>query len=100
MVHLDRHYTIKRVSTERELAELLVSHVWSSSTGFDLDGYLFLNASTSPDATQEYTVVRDGRRLESITIGVLDLNDAVLLITRVIRASKAEVVPSSALIGD
>lgn len=84
MLHSDRGYSIKPVSSVEELAGLLVHHVWSSATGFDLNGMMFVNTSSSPDALQEYAVSLSGRRVESITIGGSDASGMVTLINSVI----------------
>lgn len=56
MYHQDRRWCVQAVSSAEELADKLLSYSWCCC-GFELDGHLWLNDSTSPDAVQEYAVV-------------------------------------------
>jgi hypothetical protein len=58
MMHKNRVWCIAPVATAEELAEKLTQHTWCCCTGFDLDGYLWLNDATCEDGAQEYAVVR------------------------------------------
>lgn len=88
MSNQDLVHTIKQVSTVEELAGLLTQHVWSATSGFALDGTLFLNISTSPGVMQEYAVIQEGRRLESITIDGLDAEAAHALVVATLAKAK------------
>ena len=75
MLHTRRRWAITHVESAEELAHKLTEcGAWTACTGFEFRGYLFLNDSTSPDAIQEYAVVkvagRDGKpiQIESWTV--------------------------------
>ncbi|MCA9073713.1 MAG: hypothetical protein KDA93_01680 [Planctomycetaceae bacterium] len=78
MLHTDRIWSVTPATSKEELARMLTDRVWCCCTGFELDSYLFLNDSTSPDGIQEYAIVHkhaDGGsflQLESITVGWCD----------------------------
>ena len=58
MFHDRRTWCVSPVETPEELAEKLTEHSWCICTGFEIQGYLFLNDATSEDGAQEYAVVR------------------------------------------
>jgi hypothetical protein len=58
MMYMNRIWCISRVATAVELAEKLTQRTWCCCTGFELDGYLWLNDSTGENGAQEYAVVR------------------------------------------
>jgi hypothetical protein len=66
MIHDKRVYNVTTAGSVEELAALLTEHTWTLCTGFELQGYLFLNDSFTEDGAQEYTVVKDDRQVESI----------------------------------
>lgn len=75
MYHNQRRWCVRSVESADDLVDKLLRFSWCSCTGFELEGHLWLNDSTSPDALQEYAVVRkptteDGayRQVESITV--------------------------------
>ena len=75
MYHDKRRWCVQPVESANELADKLLRFSWCCCTGFELEGFVWLNDSTSPDALQEYAVVRkptDGdetyRQVESITV--------------------------------
>lgn len=67
MLHPMRRFNVVRIRSVEELAEQVTRYTWTLCTGFELDGYLFLNDSFTEDSAQEYAVVKDGRQVESIT---------------------------------
>jgi len=74
MMHTNRIWCIARVATAEELAEKLTQHTWCCCSGFELNGYVWLNDATCEDGAQEYAVVRKPtdadpqyRQVESIT---------------------------------
>ena len=67
MIHTNRRYGI--VSVDRDsLAEKLTKHSWTLCTGFECEGFLWLNDAFSEDSAQEYAVFKDGIQVESITV--------------------------------
>ena len=69
MLHKNRRHRIVPIATAEELSEKLTEYTWTTCSGFAWAGMLFLNDSTSADGAQEYTVIRDGHEIESITFG-------------------------------
>lgn len=69
MVHTKRCFNVAKASSVDELAEQITQSTWALCTGFELDGYLFLNDSFTEDSAQEYAVVKDCHQVESITFG-------------------------------
>jgi hypothetical protein len=87
MMHDSRTWCVGPIETAEELARKLTEMTWTLCTGFELQGYLFLNDSTSEDGAQEFGVVKrlpDGSYLqvESITFGWLDEVRALASIRR------------------
>ena len=72
MIHTDRVFGVKEVPDIETLANQLFHYTWTGCTGYQLDDFLFLNDSFSPDGAQEFAVFRitDGKfiQIESITI--------------------------------
>ena len=58
MLHSKRTWCIAPVSDAEELARKLTELTWTGCTAFELEGYLFLNDSTSLDGAQEYAVLK------------------------------------------
>ena len=58
MFHKKRVWCVSPVGSAEELAEKITQHSWTLCTGFQIDGYLFLNYATSEDGAQEYAVVK------------------------------------------
>lgn len=84
MMHKKRVFSVADITSPEELAAKLTAMTWTLCTGFRMQGYLFLNDSTSEDGAQEYAVVRvadipgsDHRQVESITFGWCDLDNAL-----------------------
>ena len=48
MMHTERIWSVTPVTSQDELAEKL-SQSWCCCTGFELDGFLWLNDATGPD---------------------------------------------------
>jgi hypothetical protein len=67
MIHINRHFQVSEVLSIADLVESLTEHTWTLCTAFRLGDILFLNDSFSEDGAQEYTVVRNGREIESVT---------------------------------
>ena len=75
MMHSKRVWCVTPKATPEEIVRQLKEHSWTLCTGLDLNGYLFLNDSTSEDAAQEYAFVKkstaDGEsfvQVESVTV--------------------------------
>ena len=75
MFHKKRVWCVSPVGSAEELAEKITQHSWTLCTGFQIDGYLFLNDATSEDGAQEYAVVKcpanpgePYRQVESLTM--------------------------------
>src|SRR3954452_5417891 len=75
-MHDQRTWSVAPGASPENLAHKLTEYTWTTDTGFELDGYLFLNDSTGPDGAQEYAVVKRPRepgktylQVESITFG-------------------------------
>jgi hypothetical protein len=82
MMHKRRRWMITRAKTPEQLARDLTEQTWTLCTGFELEGYLFLNDSTSEDGAQEYAIVLslpDGTyvQIESITFGWCSFHKAL-----------------------
>ena len=79
MLHTRRVWCISPAVSDEELARQLIETTWCLCTGFELEGYLFLNDAFSEDSAQEYAIVKrhdDGRsflQVESITVSWCDL---------------------------
>jgi hypothetical protein len=88
MMHDKRVWCVAPVASAQELARMLTEMTWCCCNGFELDGYLWLNDSTSPDGAQEYaTIKKDGGhgrslQIESITFGWCDEAQALEYIRR------------------
>jgi hypothetical protein len=86
MFHSDRVWCVSPIASAEELAHKLTQTTWCGCQGFELNGYLFLNDSTSADGAQEYAVLkRDGGngrpvQIESITFGWCDQPKALAYI--------------------
>ena len=75
MYHNHRRWSVQKVASADELADKLLDYNWCGCCGFELEGFLWLNDSTSPDALQEFAVVSrptedcdEFRQVESITV--------------------------------
>jgi hypothetical protein len=75
-----------RANPAKLLGYLLVEHSWTLCTGWAIDGYAFLNDSTSPDGAGEWAIVRlsDGAQLESVTFSWMERDEAEAYIARVL----------------
>lgn len=74
MFHERRIWQVRDATDAATLADDLINHTWTCCQGFRLDGYLFLNDSTSENGVQEYAIVREGDLIqcESVTFGWID----------------------------
>lgn len=84
MLHAKRIWCVQQVASSEELAKWLAEHTMCCCCGFEFQGYLFLNDSTSADGAQEYAVCRkptcDGdshMQIESITFGWCNYDKAL-----------------------
>ena len=72
MLHDNRVFNVADVATPEDLVVKFKGEVsvWCGCTGWRLNGWLWLNDSTSPDAFQEYAVVHEATMVqwESLTI--------------------------------
>jgi len=86
MLHTRRIWTVATVSTEEDLAAMLVDHTWCSCNGFRLHEYLFLNDATGPMGAQEYAVIKEstGAQVESITFSWCSYYRALQLICEIV----------------
>ena len=89
MWHRKRRWSVAPVASPEDLAEKLTEHTWTLCTAFELQGYLFLNDSTSEGDTGEFAVVKplsDGGhvQVESITFGWCKPDRALELIREVL----------------
>jgi hypothetical protein len=89
MFHKKRVWCISPVETAEQLAEKLTQHSWTLCTGFQIQGYLFLNDATSESGAQEYAVVKcpiltddSYRQVESFTMSWCSYNEALVYIRR------------------
>ncbi|MCA9076563.1 MAG: hypothetical protein KDA93_16180 [Planctomycetaceae bacterium] len=79
MLHTRRVWCVNLAVSAEELARQLIETTWCLCTGFELEGRLFLNDSTSENALNEFAIVKrheDGRsflQVESITVSWCDL---------------------------
>ena len=89
-MHNNRVWCVALVATAEELAEKLTKGTWCCCSGFELDGYLWLNDATFEDGAQEYAVVRKPtdadpqyRQVESITASWCSQEELLLYIQAV-----------------
>ncbi len=92
MMHDKRTWCVAPSDSAEELARKITEMTWTLCTGFELQGYLFLNDSTSEDGAQEFGVVKrqpDGSYLqvESITFGWLNEERALAFIQESIQGN-------------
>lgn len=83
MMHHNRRYSVREVSTVEELTETLTKHDWCGCSAFKIGEFIFANDSTSADGAQEYGVIWDGKQIESLTVSWMsheDFHKAVLKI--------------------
>ena len=91
MFHDDRTWCVTPVGSAEELARKLHTTVWTCCSAFELDGYLWLNDSTSPDGAAEFAILKrlapDGPMLqvESITFGWCDYDETLRYIRQTLR---------------
>jgi hypothetical protein len=91
MLHRKRTWCVLDGGAAELLAEKLTEHTWTGCTAFELQGYLFLNDSTSADGAQEYAVLKRPVapagaffQIESITFGWCDREKALALVRQVL----------------
>jgi len=102
MYHETRRWSVQPVSSAEELADKLLNHSWCGCCGFEWDGFLWLNDSTSSDAAQEYAVVRklvdrsdEYRQVESITVSWCNQQQLLEHIRQIYHGEQASPVESS-----
>ena len=92
MFHPDRRFSIVSEEDAEELARKLTRQTWTSCTGFEHAGYLFLNDSTGPDGAQEYGIFKKEPdpsgtlvQIESVTFSWMDAAEALQCIREIAR---------------
>jgi hypothetical protein len=91
MLHNHRRWCVTPAESPDALARQLTEQSWTCCTGFRLENYLWLNDSTSPDAAQEFAVVRlsdqdrSAVQIESITFSWCTRAKALEHICRTLR---------------
>ena len=90
MYHENRRWCLQSIRSAEELAEQLLDYSWCCCCGFELEGFLWLNDSTSPDRAQEYAVVKrptddskEFRQVESITVSWCDRQQLLKIIHQI-----------------
>lgn len=70
MLHRRRRWAVRNVGSVSELSRYVTGRTQCLCAGFRLDGFLWLNDSTSVDALQEYALVRESdlTQVDSITV--------------------------------
>ena len=68
MIHTHRTFCITPIPDLATLVDKLTAHTWTTCTGFLWGNLLLLNDSFSENGAQEYTVIRDGYEIESLTV--------------------------------
>ena len=90
MLHSKRTWCVTPVSDAEDLARKLTELTWTGCTAFELNGYLFLNDSTSADGAQEFAVLKRPQpgeaffQIESITFGWCDFEKALGYVRQVL----------------
>ena len=90
MLHKKRRWQVRRAASADELAGHLTGSTWCLCTGFELEGYWFLNDAISEDSAQEYAVVKQpgpgGKaiQVESITMSWCTYAEALAYIRRTV----------------
>lgn len=71
MLHIHRHWHVtEQDHTADELVEMLDGRSWTLCTGFRCGAVLWLCDATSPDAVQEYAIVRESDLVQVETVTV------------------------------
>ena len=68
MIHRNRRYQIQSCYDLADLVQRLTTSTWCGCQGFCWNGLLILNDSFSADGAQEYTIVKNGKEIESLTV--------------------------------
>lgn len=76
-MHPERRFSVTNIASAEKLAMMLTAFTWTLCSGFEHEGFLFLNDSTRECGVQEYAVIRDDRQVESITFGWCSDADAL-----------------------
>ena len=88
MMHTSRRWSVASVESAEQLAHHLTEMTWCGCSGFELDGYLFLNDATSADGAQEYAILKqvaEGMiQIESVTFSWCCYDQALRLIRQVV----------------
>jgi hypothetical protein len=89
MFHTGRTWRIAPAASAVDLAHKLTRDPWTANSGFELEGYLFLNDSTGHEGVQEYAVVKKPSEkgtsfvhVKSMTIGRRHFEKALDLIQK------------------
>ena len=95
MIHRHRRFNVAKIASAEELVAKISSCTWTLCTGFDLQGYLFLNDSFSEDSAQEYAVIKDSRQVENITFSWCSVEKATQAILDILRGRTIDTGPVS-----
>ncbi len=77
MMHQNRTHRVTTTRSVRDLAEKLLQDPWTVTTGFKWRSLTLLNDSTSPDAIQEYAVMKADKQIESLTVYTMTSDELV-----------------------
>lgn len=90
MFHSARRWVVTPVNSAEDLARMLTEQTWCLCSGFELQGYWFLNDATHEDGAAEFSIVKkqgpDGKPLqvESITMSWCTFESAVHYVRRAV----------------
>jgi len=84
LFHKKRTWSVAPVASPEDLAEKLIEHTWTLCTGFERQGWLFLNDALSEDGAQEYGVIQRQTdkliQVESVTFSWMTPDKALAFI--------------------
>lgn len=72
MMHKNRPHNVAPEACLAILVGKLAEHTWTMCSGFSWKSLTLLNDSMGPEGAQEYTVLRDGKEIESLTVSWYD----------------------------
>ncbi len=90
MFHQNRRWVVTPVESAENLAKMLTETSWCLCSGFELEGYWFLNDATHEDGAPEFAIVKKqgpgGKplRVESITMSWCTFDAALDYVRRTI----------------
>jgi hypothetical protein len=94
MVHNKRTFNITKIFEITDLAYKLTNITWTLCTGFEFQGYLFLNDSFSENGAQEYAVIKISEmiQVESYTFSWMSKELAQIAIGEIISGKSDDVL--------